>query len=128
MMSVTESAGGRSWRDCFLSPVAKAAGFGRSGDEGYTILEVQITVLVLLVALGGVMAQSIAHRRHLGWVEDYGKAQGIVDGDRGRAVLVVSESDANAMVPACKLELVGLDKTSTFLEAEVDVWRNDLTP
>jgi len=100
----------------------------RPGDRGFTILEVQVAVLLLVLALTLVLAQGTNQQRHLTWVEGLGKAHGVVDVANQRVILAVAEPRAAETLPACKLRLLALSESGSYADAEVEIWSNVISP
>ncbi len=90
--------------------------------DGFSLLEVQIAILILVLAVMGLMATVASQNRHLVGVEEYGKVRGVTSTARKR--VVVSYTEAATTGPACEVHLDDLAERGRSLTARVRV----LTP
>ncbi len=94
------------------------------GAAGFTLLEVQVAMLLLLVALMGISIHGALQRRHLAWIEQYGKVHGRVDLGASRAVMTLTEADAALPAPGCDVLLTQTATLPGGGSATVQVTRN----
>jgi len=81
-------------------------------------------MLLLLVALMGISIHGALQRRHLAWIEQYGKVHGRVDLAASRVVMTVTEPDGAVVVPACNVLLTQTTTVPGGARADVQVTRN----
>ncbi len=95
---------------------------GASGSGGFSLLEVQIAILVLVLAVMGLMATVANQNRHLVGVEEYGRVRGVTSTASKRVVVAFTEAATTG--PACDIRLDELDERGhVSLTARVRVFR-----
>ncbi len=104
--------------------VSREYGRARKGTAGFTLLEVQVAMLLLLVALMSVSVHGALQHRHLAWIEQYGKAHGIVDLAASRVVMTLTEEDGALPLPTCDVVLLQTSTQGQGATADVQVTRN----
>ncbi len=104
-------------------PPFTLAALCRKAQSGFTFLEVQVAMLLLLIGIMGIVLHGAAQRRHLAWISEYGKARGIVNLVASRAVLTYTEDDNSARLPECTITLLATASVGAVASAEVRVAR-----
>lgn len=96
-------------------------------DGGFTLVEIQIAVLLLSVALAGLTGVYAMQHRHLSWMEQNGRSYGIVDPVAKRALVSLADDLGDGSLPPCEVALVKIkDEDGEKLEAEVRVSQRGL--
>ncbi len=86
---------------------------GRQAARGFTLIEVQVATLLFVLAVLTLVGHARVYGKLVGWLESEHRARGVVDIERGRAVLTVTEAGRQAGPPACRLRLVSVDYAGT---------------
>lgn len=107
-----------------LSQTKRAA--GRLRQAGYTIVEVQIAVLLMLIAMWGISGHQRAYNSVMGGLETENRVRGVVDVTSERAIVAVSEKGGASGPPQCEIRLVDIDTSGSNPVAEVIVRQRGL--
>jgi hypothetical protein len=98
----------------------------RRFSAGYTIVEVQIAIILMLIALWGMGSHARIYNQLLAGIEQDNAIQGVVNVGVGRAILAVSSAGADAGPPPCEIRLLSIDTGGTYPVAQVQVRQRGL--
>jgi prepilin-type N-terminal cleavage/methylation domain-containing protein len=92
-------------------------------SRGFTLLEIQIAIIILAVAMVGMVGQGRAYRMLLDTVETEHRFEGVALAGSNRVVVTVTDAGSSAAAPPCQVSLEEIEDTGVTLETEVVVTR-----
>ena len=93
----------------------------RSSAGGFTLVEVQIAIVLFVLVMMILLGHGSAFYDLVGWLENERSVHGVVDVDSGRAFVAVSQAGEGAGPPPCEIRLLSIDDSGTYPVAEVQV-------
>ena len=102
---------------------SQSASTAAARSRGFTLLEIQIAIIILAVAMVGMVGQGRAYRRLLDTIETQHRFEGVALAGSERVVVTVTDAGSGAGAPPCQVALESIEDTAGTLEAEVVVTR-----
>jgi len=92
-------------------------------SSGFTLLEIQIAIVILALAMIGMIGHGRVHERVLLNLLSEHRFDGVVIPTDDRVIVSVAQVGTETSPPRCAVELETMDDTSGHLSAEIRVIR-----
>jgi hypothetical protein len=95
----------------------------KSSTRGFTLLDVQIAIVILAVAMLGMVGHGRAYRSILDALQREHRFDGVAVAAKHRVIVSVAEVDSGGSPPRCEVEVDTVELDGTTATAELGVTR-----